>query len=89
MNIALFIASLATISGLLAAYYWHKSAQIGSDQFDPSKHESILELPVLLLRAYVNTAVLNRKAAFWTAVSVFLSAISAVLSAAHSIPTAW
>lgn len=90
--IVILLAFLAAASGLAAAWYWRKSAQV---QIDPGwgmpgsgrpaepadLDASNMGWNAATLRAFSDAAALNRKAANLTAISVALSAVSTLLSA--------
>lgn len=82
-----FLSAMAALaSGLVAAWYWYKST---TAKIDPGIRKMDDGRDAFRVMAWVesvmNTAAtasdFNRKAALWTAASVLLAAISAILGA--------
>lgn len=82
--IAICLAVVGGITGIIAACYWHESSKVsvtpGWGYFEPLETEDkAMGWTVGTLDALTKSSVLNKKAARWTAVSVLLSAASGVL----------
>jgi hypothetical protein len=75
----------AGICGLIAAYYWYNSSLIeyGPDwDFEPVVEEAKnMGQFAAIMKAAKKSSNLNKRAALWTAATVFLSAVSAIASA--------
>jgi hypothetical protein len=78
-------ALLALVTGLIAAYYWYKASKV---EIVPLWQKLHIMEPigggdshwiVGILEAVGESCSLNKIAAVWTASSVFLSAVSAVI----------
>lgn len=80
------ISILAMVSGLWASFLWWKASRFELPQTPPT-NASISDAPELyimdaqvelnnLIEAYKQSSAINKKAAFWTAVSVLLAAFA-------------
>jgi hypothetical protein len=80
INIGLVIFTF--ITGTVAAVYWYRSSQISirpTWSIEPGEHQLSQSGWVTgTLQAFSESAVLNAKAAIWTAVSVVLGTLSSV-----------
>ena len=79
---SIVLAILAGLAGLIAAWYWHRSAQVEAPPFQ--KLASVMTGPdgeTPINRWARETAERNRVAALWTAASVILAAASSVVGA--------
>ena len=83
----MIVTALATGSGLWASWLWLKASQVEIESSAP-EDRSISDVPELhIMNAQTNiwlldvamkkSSNLNKKAALWTAISVFLNALSA------------
>lgn len=88
--IGVAFAVLAGITGLVAAWCWHQSSQVQIDPgwgppgsgrgFEPSDEaDQAMSWAVATIKAFGDASDLNKKAALWTAASVLLSALSAII----------
>lgn len=82
-NLSIVFEIFAFISGMVASFFWYKSTKI---QIDPgpgvSSGDSYLNhmsWTVGTMKAFSETSRLNKTASLWTALTVFLSAVSAFL----------
>jgi hypothetical protein len=81
-NIAILLATVALLCGLIAAWYWYRAskipfqpkyAELGDDVSEMDFHG---ELVTSIMIAVQKTSDLNRIAALWTAVAVVLGGIA-------------
>jgi hypothetical protein len=87
--VALALALLAAGTGLLAALYWHRASKVQiipmweeQGRMEPvSLAQGNTEWIVGLLKTGEKSSYLNKVAAQWTAVSVFLGALSSLAGA--------
>src|SRR3954452_12351193 len=84
MNLpSIFLAVLAFLTGLVAAMFWYRSAniQIDLEAAYRTGDEGLARMfeTASIIQAFGEAADLNRKAARWTAVSVLLSAAASLL----------
>ncbi len=84
--LGLFLAVAALISGLIAAYYWFRSAEVRLKKlgnFAEPVNEAVLDSFTQWIFEIADNikdaAALNKRAAIWTAVSVVLGAIASVI----------
>jgi peptidoglycan/LPS O-acetylase OafA/YrhL len=77
----------ALFAGLVAAWYWYQSTKVPLKTTQPDAkgiEMAALGLAAGAYEAYRKVSALNKKAALWTAASVVLGAISAVIGALNS-----
>src|SRR5262249_52732945 len=77
----------ALVTGLIAAWYWHRSTKVPLKTTQPDAKSFEMAgfgLAAGAYQAYQAVAALNKKAALWTAASVVLSAISALIGVSGS-----
>ena len=90
--ISIALSALAAASGLLAARYWLHSTKVtpdpgwglpGSGRATEPTNQSASNTGwvTATLTAFSEVAELNRKAAYWTAISAALTGLSALVSA--------
>jgi hypothetical protein len=85
MSIVFAIGSL--ITGLIAAYYWYESSKVKYgpdwDKFEEPVDERLQQMgrDSGLLKGTAEAGQLNKVAALWTAFSVVLNCLSAIVSA--------
>jgi hypothetical protein len=82
---AAVVALMAAVSGAMAAWFWYKSTLVYVREeafFRASEdyHATQMETDAII-SAFREASDLNKKAARWTAVSVALGGLSAVVSA--------
>lgn len=87
-ELPIIIAVLTAFSGLWAAWLWHKASRVEivplwvhMGTMEPVDGAAQNQWIVALIEAANESARLNRAAASWTALSVFLSASSALVMA--------
>jgi hypothetical protein len=85
LKIATFVTAIATaIAGFYAAYLWWKAStgKIGPMWRVESGETGVAQAGWIagIMKSAVESANLNKRAAFWTGLSVLLSAIAAVLN---------
>jgi hypothetical protein len=77
------LAALATVTGLVAAYYWYRASKIQIEPTwltEPGDNQlSQMGWMAGMMRAFMESAGLNKHAAFWTAFSVALTAVSSIV----------
>ena len=90
--LSLVLATGACITGLVAARLWYKASEVQIDSgsqppgtggpIEPAaKAAQAIVWSVTTIQAFNAVANLNRKAAFWTAASIMLTALSAIYAA--------
>jgi hypothetical protein len=86
ITLVLVLAIAALISGVTAAYYWFRSAQLKwrklgrlAEPINEAVLDSICQWIFEIADNIKEGAALNKRAAIWTAISVFLSAIASVI----------
>lgn len=83
------LAILAFVTGLVAAGYWYRASKVTADPgwdpnglAEPGVHSAAQDAWIAaMLQSASESARLNKIAALWTAVSIFLTAISAIAAA--------
>lgn len=87
MKIFSFVLTIAAfITGLIAAYYWHRACKAGisplwgEDGTEPAdQHSSDMGWTVGIIQAFSESAKLNKTASMGTAVSVMLGTASTLV----------
>jgi len=82
------IAILAFVTGLVAAWYWYRASKITADPgwgpnglAEPGVHSAAQDAWIAaMLQSASESARLNKIAALWTAVTVALTSISAIVA---------
>jgi hypothetical protein len=84
---SIFLAIIALVSGLIAAWYWYKSSKVPIDPGWSGPTEPVvpeqqqMDWTVAILKATREVADLNKTAALWTALSVAFAAASTIVGA--------
>jgi hypothetical protein len=79
----LILTVAALIAGLVSAYYWHKASKvrIRGDGFEPVDTDGKqIYWNAAIMEAAEKSASLNRTAAIWTALAVFLGGLLSAAS---------
>lgn len=74
----------ALVTGLIAAWYWYQSSKVPIKSTQPDARSfdmAAFGMAAGTLEALQKVAVLNKRAALWTAFSVVLGAASAIAGA--------
>jgi hypothetical protein len=86
-TISIVLATVALVTGLIAAQYWYRSSKVAIDPGWSGPTEPVLpELQqmgwtVAILKAARDVGDLNKTASLWTATSVAFGAASAIIGA--------
>ncbi|HEX3709518.1 MAG TPA: hypothetical protein VHV56_06480 [Pseudolabrys sp.] len=83
--IAIWLAAVSLICGLVAAWYWYRASKIPFQPRyselgdDVSEAEFLGELTTSVMMAVQKTSALNRLAALWTAAAVMLGGAASLI----------